>query len=130
MKNYNSGVIILKRLTADFIFVVHFILVSIVAIGWLVPQLFYVHLSLLLVTMASEIALGYCLLTRMEFDIRRKLDPTLLFDKSCISHYTRKWRGLGPRPLLKLRQSFLKRNSFMFILLSLGIISFVYRLYF
>lgn len=119
---------IIQKLTADFIFFVHLTLVCIVLVGWLIPVLFYTHLSLLLATLLSEIFLGYCLLTRLEFGIRRKLDPTLLFDKSCIVHYIRKWRGLGPRPVVTTKKSFLKKNSFLFILLALGILSLTFRL--
>ena len=115
------------RLTAEFIFIIHLILVCIVAVGWLVPKLFYLHLTLLLATLFSEIFLGYCPLTRMEYTLRRKIDPTLLFDKSCMVHYIRKWRGLPPRPAVTQPISFFKKNSFLFILAALAILSFVYR---
>ena len=125
-----SGAIkIFYQLTADFVFLVHLILVCIVAVGWLVPGLFYVHLAILLATFLSEIFLGYCPLTTLEFGIRKKLDPSLLFDKSCMVHYLRKWKGLGPRPIVTTKVSFFKKNSFLFILLALGLLSFVYRFF-
>lgn len=112
---------------ADLIFVLHLTLVVIVVLGWLIPRFFYLHLILLTLTALSEVFLGYCLLSRMEFSLRKKLNPTLLFDKSCIVHYLRKWRGLRPRPKVVGEVSFLKKNSFLFILLGLGLLSFVYR---
>lgn len=115
------------RLAAEFVFIVHLILVCIVAVGWLVPQFFYLHLTLLLATLFSEIFWGFCLLTRLEYTLRHKLDPTLIFDKSCMVHYIRKWRGLPPRPAVTQPVSFFKKNSFLFILVGLGILSFVYR---
>lgn len=120
---------IFYRLTADFVFLTHLTLVCIVAVGWLIPGFFYVHLTLLIATFLSEIFLGYCPLTTLEFGIRKKLDPSLLFDKSCMVHYIRKWRGLGPRPVASNNTSFFKKNKFLFILLALGLLSFVYRFF-
>jgi len=127
MKNSSAVMRISYRLTANFVFLIHLILVCILVVGWLLPGLFYLHLTLLLATFLSEIFLGYYLLTHLEFGIRKKLDPTLLFDKSCIVHYIRKWRGLTPRPVATTSPSFLKKNGFIFILLALGILSFSFR---
>jgi hypothetical protein len=126
MSNYSVSRIF-KLAAADLFFFIHFVLVVIVAVGWLLPILFYTHLSLLLLTLLSEIFLGYCILTRLEFGIRRKLDPMLSFDKSCMVHYIRKWRGLAPRPPSTLKLSFFKKNSFLFILLALGLLSLANR---
>jgi hypothetical protein len=112
---------------AEIIFAIHFVLVAIVAVGWLIPGFFYTHLTLLVLTLLSEIFLGYCMLTRLEFGIRKQLDPTLIFDKSCMVHYIRKWRGLAPRPVSTLKLTFFKKNSFFFILLGVGALSIVYR---
>jgi hypothetical protein len=119
-----------KLVAAEIVFAIHFILVAIVALGWLIPGFFYAHLTLLVLTISSEILLGYCILTRIEFGIRRKLDPALVFDKSCMVHYIRKWRGLAPRPSSALKLSFFKKNAFFFILLGLGALSLAYRFLF
>jgi hypothetical protein len=115
------------RFTADFVFLIHFALVCIVSAGWLIPQLFYVHLVLLMGTLCSEIFLGYCPFTRLEFGIRKRLNPNLVFDKSCMMHYILKWRGREPRPVATDTSSFFKKHSFLFILLIIGIASVVYR---
>jgi hypothetical protein len=118
---------IFYRVSADFVFLIHFALVCVVSVGWLIPGFFYLHISLLLATFLSEIFLGYCPLTQAEFYLRRKLDPTLFFDKSCMIHYLRKWRGLGPRPAPATPPTFFKKNSFTFILLSIAILSAAYN---
>lgn len=128
MQNPSAAVRIFYKALADFIFLVHFALVCIVAVGWLIPGLFYLHISLLLATFLSEIFLGYCPLTRLEYAIRHKLDPTLLFDKSCMVHYLRKWRGLGPRPAPTSPPTFFKKNSFTFILIGIAFLSLAYNL--
>jgi hypothetical protein len=130
MGNHSAVMRISYRFTADFVFLVHLTLVCVVAVGWLIPQLFYLHLTLLLATLCSEIFLGYCILTRMEYAIRHKLDPMLLFDKSCIVHYLRKWRGLAPRPIIITKPTFFRKNSFLFILISLAVMSFGYNFLF
>ncbi len=117
------------QLTANFVFLIHFILVCIVTVGWLIPQLFYLHITLLLAILFSEVIFGYCPLTRMEYALRHKLDPTILFDKSCMVHYLRKWRGLPPRPTPTTNATFFKKNSFLFILIGLGILSFLYKIF-
>lgn len=129
MENKSTMIRLLYQLTADFIFFIHLILVCIVAIGWLIPGLFYLHLTLLLATFLSEIFFGHCILTRIEYALRHKIDPTLVFDKSCIVHYIRKWRGLNPRVISTNKKSFLKKNSFLFILLIIGILSISYNYY-
>lgn len=113
------------KVAAEIVFSVHFLLVATVSLGWLIPGMFYIHLALLLATLLSEIFLGYCVLTRLEFGLRRKLDPTLVFDKSCMIHYLRKWRGLAPRPTTSLTAplSFFKKHTFLFILLTLALLS-------
>lgn len=114
---------------ANIIFVLHFLLIVIVSLGWLWNGFYFYHFGLLLATLASELFFGYCLLTRLEFGIRKKIDPNLLFDKSCIVHYIRKWRGLAPRPPVLASVSFWKKNSFLFIVCIIGSIGFVFNFY-
>ena len=127
MNNYPTTVRLFYKIAANFIFLMHLTLVCFVAVGWLIPGFFYAHFILLMITILSEIFLGYCPLTRLEFNIRKKLDPTLVFDKSCIMHYLRKWRSLGPRPAISPQASFFRKNSFIFILLVFGMLSFVFN---
>lgn len=82
---------------ANVIFLMHLSLVLIVCIGWLFPSIFYLFLTLLVGTALSEVFLGYCILTKWEFGLRRKINSTKQFDTSCIFHYGRALFGLAPR---------------------------------
>lgn len=118
------------KTSADFVFVLHFVLVLIVVFGWLVPgRFFYVFLTFFALTLISEITFGYCVLTKIEFDLRRKIDPNQKFDKSCIAHYVRKWKGLPPREPFVGQKNFFQKNSFIFIMLGLLIISLLWRVF-
>lgn len=104
--------------TANTIFIFHFALVLIVCLGWIFPSLFYIFITLLFATALSEIFLGYCILTKWEFDIRRKMQPTKQYDTSCIFHYSRVLIGLPPRiPVNKKESGFFKKYSSLLILL-------------
>ena len=120
---------ILYLILADLIFVIHLGLVLIVSLGWLIPSLYYVFLILLALTFLAEIFLGYCPLTPLEFNLRRKLDPTAVYDSSCIAHYTRVPFGKKPRVAVAEAPNFLKKHSFLFILLGLFVVSTVFRLF-
>ena len=91
---------------ADIIFIVHLILVLIVSVGWLIPGMYYVFLTLLALTFLADVFLGYCPLTPLEFNLRRKLDPTAVYDSSCIAHYTRAPFGKKPRGAVAEAPSF------------------------
>lgn len=119
---------ILLKFQAGIIFSAHFVLVLIVAVGWLVPGLFYLHTALLAATIMSEILFGYCVLTRLEFGLRKKLNPDAVFDRSCIAHYTRKWRGLHPRPAIIGRPNLRQRWQFTAILVAIAAASFTYNM--
>lgn len=80
--------------------------------------MFYLFLTLLIATALSEIIFGYCILTKWEFDLRRKLDQNKQFDTSCIFHYVRAIFGLPPRvPVNKDKAGFLKKYSSLLVLL-------------
>jgi hypothetical protein len=80
--------------------------------------MFYLFLLLLVSTALSEIIFGYCILTKWEFDLRRKLDQNKQFDTSCIFHYVRAIFGLPPRaPVNKAEAGFFKKYSSLLVLL-------------
>jgi hypothetical protein len=114
-------------LAADFVFWVHLVVVGLVIVGWLWSPLFYPILALQVSTLFFEIVFGFCPLTKLEFGMRRKIDPSLVFDRSCTAHYSRKWRGLPPREIPIARGSFFKRKSFLFVLLGLALINIAYN---
>ena len=62
--------------------------------------------------------LGYCFLTKWEFNLRRKINPIGVFDSSCMFHYGRALFGLPPRsPVDKNSAGFIKKYSSLLILL-------------
>ncbi len=103
---------------ANIIFLFHLSLVLVICLGWLFPSLFYIFILFLIATALSEITLGYCFLTKWEFDLRRKIYPTKIFDSSCIFHYIRAVFRLPPRvPANKAEAGFLKKYSSLLVLL-------------
>ncbi len=113
-----SGQKFFYNLIANVVFLLHLFLVLVVCIGWAFPSLFYLFLFLLSITALSEIFLGYCILTKWEFSLRKKIDPSRQFDTSCIFHYGRAMFGLGPRvPTNKKEAGFFKKYSSLLVLL-------------
>ena len=90
----------------------------VICFGWLFPSIFYIFVLFLIATALSEIILGYCFLTKWEFDLRRKMYPTKEFDSSCIFHYGRALFGYGPRiKQNNINAGFIKKYSSLLILL-------------
>ncbi|KND48706.1 MAG: hypothetical protein AB198_00090 [Parcubacteria bacterium C7867-003] len=103
---------------ANIIFLFHLTFVFIVSLGWLIPSMFYIFLVSLIAAVLSEVFLGYCFLTRWEFDLRRKIYPSQEFDSSCIFHYGRLLFGLGPRIAQeKVSKNFFQKHSSLLIFL-------------
>lgn len=115
---------------ANLVFLVHLGLVLLVVLGWLVPSLFYFFLGAVVATITSEILLRYCVLSKLEFWIRKKIDPHKVYDKSCIVHYSRALAGLPPRALQNpVELTFFKKNTFVFLLGFLLLIGISYRVF-
>lgn len=117
-------------LLANTIFIIHFAVVLINMVGWLFPGwFFYAYLTAWFLAFAVDMLWSTCPLTYLEFGIRKKLDPHSTFDKSCIAHYMRKWRGLSPRPFVeKGDKTFWGRYSFVFIMLGLLVLSLLWQM--
>lgn len=113
---------------ADIVFITHLLLVVLVAIGWIFPTLFYFSLTTMFLTVLSELIFGYCVLSKWEFGIRRKLNPTKEYDTSCIMHYGRALFDLKPRVQDSTPRSFFKKNSFLFMLLALSVIAISFQI--
>ena len=79
---------------ANSIFVIHTMFVVVVLVGWAIPGVFSVYVPVLISSLISELMLGYCVLTKWEFGIRRKIYPDMHFEYSFIMHYTRKFLNL------------------------------------
>ncbi len=57
---------------ADFLFILHLIVVAIILFGWLFPKIKFLYIGLLIVWPICWIFLMYCPLTKWEFDLRKK----------------------------------------------------------
>lgn len=78
----------LYRVGADAIWLAHFLIITLVLFGWLVPSLWYVYMVVLAGTLVSEFVWNYCVLSKWEFDLRKKIDPNLNYDFTYASYYT------------------------------------------
>lgn len=89
MKNSTNTIRpILYRILADLIFVFHFVVIMIVIFGWLFPSIWYLYMFVLVVSLIFDIFLGYCILSKWEFLLRKKLKPDLKYSYSFTTYYT------------------------------------------
>lgn len=103
------------RIGADIIWLAHLAVVLIALFGWLVPSLWFVYMAVLAGVLISTLSLGYCILSKWEFDLRKKVEPSLAYDYVYSSYYTyRLTRGY-------LSSAFLARAGVAFAALSLAI---------
>ncbi|HWO07460.1 MAG TPA: DUF2784 family protein [Candidatus Paceibacterota bacterium] len=101
---------------ADMIWLTHFLVVCIVLFGWLVPSIWLMYIGVLVATLFSTTVYGYCIMSKWEYDLRRKADPESVdYDFSYASYYTyRLTQGY-------LSNAFLARAGIVFVSLSLAI---------
>ena len=106
---------IFLTILANFIFLFHFAILIVIFFGWLVPVIWPGYVTVLIVTLGLDIVLGYCILSKWEFDIRKKLNPHLNYNYSFSSYYThkltKKW----------ISERFVETIGMVFIVLSLCI---------
>lgn len=72
---------------ANSILSIHLVIVAIMLFGWMFTSVSYLYLLTLVTTLLFELALGYCPLTKWEFNLRKKLEPNLSYDYSFLSYY-------------------------------------------
>ena len=106
---------IFYRIIADIIWILHLFVVIVVLFGWLVPSIWYLYISVLVLTLLSEIFWSYCLLSKWEFNLRKKIIPSLDYEYVYASYYmyklTQGW----------LSRDFLNRWGMVFTVLSLSL---------
>ena len=83
----------MSKLFANLILLIHLALVFVILFGWHFESIKLVYISALVLTLASEVFLGYCILTKWEFDLRKKDEPNLDYDYSFLSYYAYKLFG-------------------------------------
>jgi len=78
------------QFVANILFVLHALVVLIAVFGWLVASLWYVYMGILVLTLLSDVFFGYCILSKWEFDFRKKINPKTQYDYAWSTYYTYK----------------------------------------
>lgn len=106
---------ILKRLLADCIFAFHCVVVAVIGFGWIISSLWPLYMATLFVTLISELSLGYCFVSKWEFDLRKSNDPSVEYDYGFSSFYTYKLT------YQRLSKRFIKYAALTFLIGSIAI---------
>ncbi len=114
---------------ANIIFLVHLLLVLIVTFGWLVGSLYYLFLASVVATFLSEATLGFCVLTKLEFGIRKKLHPEQIFPHSCITYYGRALFRLKPADPSHKPGTFFQKYSFLGLMIILSVVGTLFHFF-
>lgn len=101
------------RILADCVFVLHLVIVLVALFGWVSPRLWNIYMVLLLATLISDIVLGYCILSKLEFDLRKKIDPDSRYDFTWTTYYTHKITNK------RISNTFFKRTAITYLILCL-----------
>jgi len=103
------------KVGADIIWLAHFLVVCIALFGWLVPSIWLIYIAVLVGTLISTLRLGFCILSKWEYDLRKRVDPKINYDFTYASFYTyRLTQG-------RLSGHFLAKAGVIFVSLSLAI---------
>ncbi|MFT6361280.1 MAG: hypothetical protein ACJAV6_000095 [Candidatus Paceibacteria bacterium] len=103
----------LYKTSANLIFTVHSILVIIILFGGLVPEIKNAYLGLIILSLISDLKYGYCILSKWEYVLRKKVNPKIDYDFTWTTHYTYTFTNGNIRP------NFYERASLIFLSLSL-----------
>lgn len=82
---------LINKIFTNIIFVIHSITLLIILFGWTIPSIWYVYIGVLVLTLLSELSFGYCILSKWEFDLRKKIDPSLNYNYHWSTFYTYKF---------------------------------------
>jgi hypothetical protein len=83
------------RLLAELVFIFHLVVVFVIVFGWYFPSLYWFYVATLGITLISEIALGYCFLSKWEFALRKEIAPSLEYDPAFLSYYFYRITGIN-----------------------------------
>lgn len=112
---YHICMRLLYRIGADGIFLLHCAVVLVALFGWYFPGIWYFYITALVSTLISALVYGYCVLSKWEFNLRRKLNPENNYDYTWATYYTRKISNH------RIPNSVIKYSALTFIFVSLGI---------
>lgn len=86
--------LLFRKISADIVFVFHIIIVLILLFGWMFEEFNTVYFLTLLATLLSWILFKGCVLTQIEFYIRKELHgKEVTYDESFINFYGYKILG-------------------------------------
>jgi hypothetical protein len=103
------------KIGANVIFILHLILVLLVIFGWAIPTMLTIYMAALVATLASDIVFGYCILSKWEFNLRKKLNPLLDYNYTWTTFYTYKLTNH------RISDNFYKLAAIIALVLSIGI---------
>lgn len=98
---------------ADLIFFTHFLLGLFLVSGWYFDTFSLLYMLALILTLVSQIIFGYCILSKWEFNLRKKADPGLNYDYAYVSYYTYKFLKIH------ISAKYIKWTSIVFLMLML-----------
>ena len=105
----------LIALLANFVFLFHCFVIFIILFGWTFGKLSILYPITLIITLILESILGYCILARIEFNLRKKIKPDLDYDSSFISYYLYRIYNF------KISRAFMDTVYVLFLIISLCI---------
>ena len=105
---------------ANLILAIHLVIVFVILFGWGIDSIYYLYMAVLAGTLLSELILGYCFLTKWEFDLRKKFQPNLNYDYSFLSYYGYKFVKQ------RISTKFIKYSALIFLFLSL-VVNLIFR---
>lgn len=103
------------RIGADVIFLLHLLLVLLVVFGWATPNLWWIYMSALVATLISDLYFGYCILSKWEFDLRKRVNPATTYNYSWTTFYTYKFTNQ------RISDTFYKKASVVTLVLCIAI---------
>ena len=87
---YYRTVKTIEHVGAVGVFLLHCVVTTIIVFGWLWPMIWPVYIALLAWVFFQNLVLGYCILSRLEFSLRRLINPKLQYKYDFTTYYTYK----------------------------------------
>ena len=85
-----SNMKMLYRILADLIFIIHGILFVLILFGFLYPTWWNWYMLTLVMVLISDLIFGYCILSKWEFQLRKRVNPKVNYDFDWTSYYLHK----------------------------------------
>lgn len=108
---------------ANPVFLVHAVNFLILVFGWAIPALWPIYMGVLVATLTSLLFLSYCPLTKWEFELRKKVDPTVECPSGFLNLYAYKLVGM------RISDTFIYWTGIFFLSASIAI-SVYFRFFF